>query len=111
MNITDLSDAELVLAANEYFQRVVRKKRNISLEKQITVMLYAGVYDEEYEISHDLHYGSYSNEIKLKGGNLFDLIDKHATIAGIPVTPVVKDALMLLALTLIEDAHFMEVPY
>lgn len=111
MNIQTLTDAELVLAANEYFQRVINRMRNHGLDKQMTVMLYAGVHSKEYEISHDLHYGGYSNEIKLKGGNLFDHIDKHAIIAGMAVTPVVQVAPMLPAPTPIEDAHFVEVPY
>lgn len=114
MDVNSLTDEELVAAANEYIQRTVRRMDSVGLEAPKTVMLYASVHGKDYKITHDLHYGSYSNEIKLTSGNLFELIKKHAVIKGIHVTPPVEITPMLSAPEsvpdpLIEEAHFTEV--
>lgn len=111
MDVNSLTDEELVAAANEYIQRVIRKARP-ELSNSMTVILSANSSSykpDEYEIDHSLHYGDYSNEVKLKGGNLFELLSKHRAIANIHTSPVVKVTPMLSAPE-IEEAHFTEVP-
>lgn len=113
MDVNSLTDQELVAAANEYIQRVIRRARPY-LSDSMTVMLYASSSSykpDEYEIDHSLYYGEYANEVKLKGGNLFELLAKHQAIANIPTSPAVKVTPMLSAPEPeIEEAHFTEVP-
>lgn len=108
MNPTDLTDDQLVAATNEYIQRTVRRARNQGLAQGMTIMLYASIDGDKYQLSHDLHYGRYSNEIKLTGGNLFELVEKHCAIAGISVTPPLQVTPTLSAPE-IEEAHFVPV--
>jgi hypothetical protein len=98
-----LTDDELVAAANEYIARTVARMNSAGLTRHMFIMLHAGVWEShngKFEISHGLHFThADSEEIKLKGGNLFELIDKHKVIAGIPTTPVHQVMPMLAAPT------------
>lgn len=90
-DITSLTDNELAAAADEYIRRVLHSMAHNGLDQETCmVMLLAHVWPHrkgEFEISHKLHYGNSSNEVKLEGSNLFQLRDKHLAIAGIKTDP------------------------
>jgi hypothetical protein len=92
-NPASLTDDQLAAAANEYFQRAMRRVEGI--KGSVTLFQHAWAFGDrsKYEISHSFEI----DKVKLEGGNLFELAEKHRAIAGIPVTPPVSVTPLLTA--------------
>jgi hypothetical protein len=87
---TQLSDEQLVAAANEYIQRTVKRMRELGMDDTMyfSISNYVWKHEDKYTINHQLHYKpNGGKELQLEGGNLFQLVNKHAAILDLPIDP------------------------
>lgn len=107
MDVNSLTDQELVAATNEYISRAISRTHECTGAAHVFISAYAYNRDK-YSIDHNFSLGK--PEVKLEGGNLFELVEKHKIIQNFPTTPASEIIPMLSAPEpLIEEAHFTEV--
>lgn len=88
---TTLTFAELAACADEYIRRTAEAARAFSPKGTLTISLWAYQYgwntDQGLTIDHSLTLEYEGNDVKLKGANLEQLLNKHKIMAGVQVTP------------------------